>query len=111
MKRKRECKYNMQWENTYSWLESIKEDDGMVFCKPCRTKISISNMGSSALERHQQTTQHKDAFRIWETSNSVWDIFKNNTIVKEVEIAETILAFFLESILFHIWLWIVYQCC
>jgi hypothetical protein len=61
----KQCSFNIDWtsEKLYPevalWIEAVPGDNSAARCKFCSTKISVSNMGISALRSHASGAKHR----------------------------------------------------
>ena len=48
-------RYNLLWENHYSWITSVKGDKHKAFCKLCRKTFQLDSCGISQVKSHEKS--------------------------------------------------------
>ena len=52
-------RYNLLWENHYSWIASVQGDKHKAFSKLCLKTFQIDGSGISLVKSHEKTNIHK----------------------------------------------------
>ena len=52
-------RYNLSWENHYSWITSVKGDKRKAFCKFCRKTFQLDGSGITQVKSHEKSNIHK----------------------------------------------------
>ena len=52
-------RYNLLWENHYSWITSVKGDKHKAFCKLCRKTFQLDSCGISQAKSHEKSNIKK----------------------------------------------------
>jgi len=60
-KKKYSCKFQIEWEKSYSWLKSSSLGNDIAFCQLCSSSFSVAHSGLYDVKRHSECATHKKA--------------------------------------------------
>jgi len=96
-KKKYGCKYQIEWQSTYDWVQPSSLEDDMAFCKLCSSNISVASGALYDVKRHSNSVGHKKAVDAQKSSKSIANFIPKAKAELEhcTIVAETLFANFI----------------
>lgn len=71
---KRPTRFNPDWKNEFSWVDSVPGDIYRAYCKLCKKSFSIAGQGYTKVKDHIKNLKHVESEKINKQRNSASSI-------------------------------------
>ena len=62
------CKYNPDWEKSFTFISKVKDNANAVHCSLCKKDFSIGAGGVNDIKRHKDSDKHKKMEKVIATT-------------------------------------------